>query len=100
MSKVFWTTHVAYHKDKARYRSNSSILASQMVIRPTFIKGCLVHLWRYVLGTMNLNMHSFEPAPMQFGFLILNIYVDASLASAGGRSRSGLAMYLVNPLNG
>ena len=50
------------------------ILASQMVIRPTYIRGCLV--------------------------LILNVYVDASFASGGGRSRSGLAMYLVNPSNG
>ena len=76
------------------------ILASQMVIRPTYIKGCLVHLWRYILGTMNLSMRSFEPAPMQYGSLILNVYVDASFASERGRSRSGLAMYLVNPLNG
>ena len=76
------------------------ILASQMVIRPTYIKGCLVHLWRYILGTMNLNTHSFEPAPMQYSSLILNVYVDASFASGGGRSRSGLAMHLVNPLNG
>ena len=76
------------------------ILASQMVIRPTYIKGCLIHLWRYVLGRINLNMYSFEPAPMQYGSLILNVYVDASFASGGGRSRSGLAMYLVNPSNG
>ena len=76
------------------------ILASQMVVRPTYIKGCLIHLWRYVLGTITLNMHSFEPAPMQYGSLILNVYVDASFASGGGRSRSGLAMYLVNPTNG
>ena len=76
------------------------ILASQMVVRPTYIKGCLIHLWRYVLGTINLNMYSFEPAPMQYGSLILNVYVDASFASGGGRSRSGLAMYLVNPTNG
>ena len=76
------------------------VLASQMVIRPTYIRGCLVHLWRYVLGTINLNMHSFEPSPMQYGSLILNVYVDASFASGGGRSRSGIAMYLVNPSNG
>ena len=76
------------------------ILASQMVIRPTYIRGCLVHLWRYVLGTIDLNMYSFEPAPMHYGSLILNVYVDASFASGGGRSRSGLAMYLVNPSNG
>ena len=42
-------------------------------------------------------MHSFEPAPMRYGSLILNVYVDASFASGGGRSRSGLGMYLVNP---
>ena len=41
-------------------------------------------------------MHSFEPAPMQYGSLILNVYVDASFAAGGG----GLAMYLVNPVNG
>ena len=76
------------------------ILASQMVIRPTYIKGCLIHLWRYVLGTIDLNMYSFEPAPMQYGSLILNVYVDACFASGGGRSRSGLAMYLVNPSSG
>ena len=37
---------------------------------------------------------------MQYGSLILNVYVDASFASGGGRSRSGLAMCLVNPLSG
>ena len=35
-----------------------------------------------------------------YGSLVLNVYVDASFASGGGRSRSGLAMYLVNPVNG
>ena len=34
-----------------------------------------------MLGTINLNMYSFEPAPMQYGSLILNVYVDASFAS-------------------
>ena len=76
------------------------ILASQMVIRPGYIKGCLVHLWRFVLGTKDLNMHSFKPASIDYGSLVLNVYVDASFASGGGRSRSGLAMYLVNPENG
>ena len=45
-------------------------------------------------------MHSFKPGPIQYGSLVLNVYVDASFASGGGRSRSGLAMYLVNPGNG
>ena len=76
------------------------ILASQMVIRPGYIKGCLVHLWRFILGTKDLNMHSFKPGSIEFGSLVLNVYVDASFASGGGRSRSGLAMYLVNPVNG
>ena len=76
------------------------ILASQMVIRPGYIKGCLVHLWRFILGTKDLNMHSFKPASIDYGSLVLNVYVDASFASGGGRSRSGLAMYLVNPKNG
>ena len=62
------------------------ILASQMVIRPTYIKGCLIHLWRYVLGTIDLDMYSFEPAPMQYGSLILNVYVDASFASGADNS--------------
>ena len=76
------------------------ILASQMVIRPGYIKGCLVHLWRFVLGTKDLNMHSFKPASIDYGSLVLNVYVDASFASGGGRSRSGLAMYLINPRDG
>ena len=88
------------HPNETRHCRGVGNLASQMVVRPTYIKGCLIHLWRYVLGTINLNMYSFEPAPMQYGSLILNVYVDASFASGGGRSRSGLAMYLVNPLNG
>ena len=71
-----------------------------MVIRPGYIKGCLVHLWRFILGTKDLNMHSFKPASIDYGSLVLNVYVDASFASGGGRSRSGLAMYLVNPKNG
>ena len=76
------------------------ILASQMVIRPGYTKGCLVHLWRFILGTKDLNMHSFKPGSIEYGSLVLNVYVDASFASGGGRSRSGLAMYLVNPVNG
>ena len=76
------------------------ILASQMVIRPGYIRGCLVHLWRFILGTKDLNMHSFKPGSIQYGSLVLNVYVDASFASVGGRSRSGLAMYLVNPAKG
>ena len=76
------------------------ILASQMVIRPGYIKGCLIHLWRFILGTKDSNMHSFKPASINYGSLVLNVYVDASFASGGGRSRSGLAMYLVNPVNG
>ena len=76
------------------------ILASQMVIRPGYIKGCLVHLWRFILGTKDLNMHFFKPGSIEYGSLVLNVYVDASFASGGGRSRSGLAMYLVNPVNG
>ena len=76
------------------------ILASQMVIRPGYIRGCLVHLWRFILGTKDLNMHSFKPASIDYGSLVLNVYVDASFASGGGRSRSGLAMYLVNPEKG
>ena len=76
------------------------ILASQMVIRPGYIRGCLVHLWRFILGTKDLNMHSFKPGSIEYGSLVLNVYVDASFASGGGRSRSGLAMYLVNPVKG
>ena len=76
------------------------ILASQMVIRPEYIRGCLVHLWRFILGTKDLNMHSFKPGTIEYGSLVLNVYVDASFASGGGRSRSGLAMYLVNPVKG
>ena len=45
-------------------------------------------------------MHSFKPGSIQCGSLVLNVYVDASFASGGGRSRSGLAMYLVNPVKG
>ena len=67
------------------------ILASQMVIRPGYIRGCLVHLWRFILGTKDLNMHSFKPGSIEYGSLVLNVYVDASFASGGGRSRSGLS---------
>ena len=76
------------------------ILDSQMVTRPGYIRGCLVHLWRFILGTKDLNMHSFKPGSIQYGSLVFNVYVDASFASGGGRSRSGLAMYLVNPVKG
>ena len=87
-------------RGKAKQNATLGILASQMVIRPGYIKGCLVHLWRFIFGTKGLNMHSFKPASIDYGSLVLNVYVDASFASGGGRSRSGLAMYLVNPKNG
>ena len=45
-------------------------------------------------------MHSFKPGSIEYGSLVLNVYVDASFASGGGRSKSGLAMYLVNPVKG
>ena len=83
------------YPNKTRYSSypGLGILASQMVIRPGYIRGCLVHLWRFILGTKDLNMHSFKPGSIDYGSLALNVYVDASFASGGGRSRSGLAMY-------
>ena len=45
-------------------------------------------------------MHSYQPGPMRYGSLVLNVYVDASFAGGGGRSRSGLATYLVNTVKG
>ena len=32
--------------------------------------------------------------------LLLTLYVDASFSTGGGRSRTGMAMYLVNPIDG
>ena len=76
------------------------ILASQMVIRPKYVHGCLKQLWRYVVGTRELDMTSFEPNDVAFGELLLTLYVDASFSTGGGRSRTGMAMYLVNPIDG
>ena len=76
------------------------ILASQMVIRPKYVHGCLKQLWRYIVGTRDLDMTSFDPNDVSFGELILTLYVDASFSTGGGRSRTGIAMYLVNPIDG
>ena len=77
------------------------MIASQMVIRPTEMVKCLIHLWRYIKGTSSLSMTSFFPNPSSvFGRLRLNVYVDASFSSGGSRSRSGMAMYLVNTTDG
>ena len=73
----------------------------QMVIRPTEMVKCLIHLWRYIKGTSSLSMTSFFPNPSSvFGKLRLNVYVDASFSSGGSRSRSGMAMYLVDTTDG
>ena len=46
-------------------------------------------------------MTSFFPNPSSvFGKLRLNVYVDASFSSGGSRSRSGMAMYLVDTTDG
>ena len=37
----------------------------------------------------DLNMHSFEPAPMRFGSLILNVYVDVSFAAGEAQTDQG-----------
>ena len=76
------------------------ILASQMVIRPKYVHSCLKQLWRYIVGTRELDMTSFEPNDVAFGELLLTLYVDASFSTGGGRSRTGIAMYLVNPIDG
>ena len=76
------------------------ILASQMVIRPKYVHGCLKQLWRYIVGTRELDMTSFAPNDVAFGELLLTLYVDASFSTGGGRSRTGIAMYLVNPIDG
>ena len=77
------------------------ILASEMVIRPTYVVTCLTHLWKYLKGTHDLSMTSFQRDPeSEYGALRLNVYVDASFSSRGSRSRSGMAMYLVNPVTG
>ena len=64
------------------------ILASQLLIRPGYVKGCLIRLWRYVSGTRHLSMH--------YKSLVLNVHVDASFSGGVGRNRLGLATYLVN----
>ena len=76
------------------------ILASQMVIRPKYVHGCLKQLWRYIVGTRELDMTSFEPNDVALGELLLTLYVDALFSTGGGRSRTGIAMYLVNPIDG
>ena len=77
------------------------MIASQMVIRPTEMVKCLTQLWRYIKGTSTLSMTSFFPNPSSvFGKLRLNVYVDASFSSGGSRSRSGMAMYLVDTTDG
>ena len=77
------------------------MIASQMVIRPTEMVKCLMQLWRYIKGTSSLSMTSFFPNPSSvFGKLRLNVYVDASFSSGGSRSRSGMAMYLVDTTDG
>ena len=73
------------------------ILASQMLIRPGYVKDYLVHLWRYVTRTRHFCMHSLELGSMTWGSLIQSIYVAASFATGGGKNKSGLTMYLVNP---
>ena len=76
------------------------MIASQMVIRPTEMVKCLIHLWRYIKGTSGLSMTSFSPSNSVFGKLRLNVYVDASFSSGGSRSRSGMTMYLVDTTDG
>ena len=76
------------------------ILASQIVIRPRYVHGCLKQLWRYIVGTRDLDMTSFESNDVAFGEPLLTLYVDASFSTGGGRSRTGIAMYLVNPIDG
>ena len=77
------------------------MIASQMVIRPTEMVKCLIHLWRYIKGTSGLSMTSFSPnSDSVFGKLRLNVYVDASFSSGGSRSRSGMTMYLVDTTDG
>ena len=77
------------------------MIASQMVIRPTEMVKCLIHLWRYIKGTSSLSMTSFFPNPSSVsGKLRLTVYVDASFSSGGSRSRSGMAMYLVDTTDG
>ena len=76
------------------------ILASQMVIRPRYVHGCLKQLWRHIVGTGDLDMTSFESNDVAFGELLLTLYVDESFSTGGGRSRTGMAMQLVNPSDG
>ena len=77
------------------------MIASQMVIRPTEMVKCLTHLWRYIKGTSTLSITSFLPnSSSEFGKLRLNVYVGASFSSGGSRSRSGMAMYLVDTTDG
>ena len=46
------------------------MLASQMVIRPSYVVQCLIHMWRYLKGTINLDMLSFPyQADAEFGNL-------------------------------
>ena len=49
------------------------ILASQMVIRPHYVHGCSKQLWRYIVGTRELDMTSFEPIDVPFGELLLTL---------------------------
>ena len=50
---------------------------------------------------LELSMTSFSPnLSSVLGNLRLNVYVDASFSSGGSRSRSGMAMYLVDTTDG
>ena len=47
------------------------------------------------MGTRDLDMTSFESNDVAFGELLLT-----SFSTGGGRSGTGMAMYLVNPIDG
>ena len=68
------------------------ILASQMVIRPRYVHGCLKQLWRYIVGTRDLDMTSFESNDVTFGELLLTLYVDGSESLVQWASRRQTSM--------
>ena len=60
----------------------------------------LVRMFPLLFFMPDCQKESFNPNDVSFGELILTLYGDASFSTGGGRSRTGIAMCLVNPIDG
>ena len=56
IGKLMWLAT----KNRPDVSPTLGIVASQMVIRPTYVVTCLIHLWKYLKGTSELSMTSFS----------------------------------------